>query len=174
MKPLRAGFATFRAALATPELRRVQAAWTAGAIGNWAFFVVLAIYAFDEGGATAVGLAALARMLPAGLTAPFTSLLADRRSRRDLLLEATLVRALSLAAIVAAVALDASLAVVLVLAAVQTIACTAAKPAQASLLPLLARSPEQLAAANAAWSGIDSAGFCAGALLGGALAAGPA
>ena len=151
----------------------MQAAWTAGATGNWAFFVVLAIYAFDEGGATAVGLAALARMLPAGLTAPFTSLLADRRSRRDLLLEATLVRALSLGAIVAAVALDAPLALVLVLAAVQTIACTAAKPAQAALLPLLARSPEQLAAANAAWSGIDSAGFVAGALLGGALAAGP-
>jgi MFS family permease len=173
VKPLRAGLATLRAAFATPELRRVQVAWAAAAVGNWAFFVVLAIYAFDEGGATAVGVAALARMLPAGLTAPFTSLLADRRSRRDLLLAATLVRALSLGAIVAAVALGGPLALVLVLAAVQTIACTAAKPAQASLLPLLARSPEQLAAANAAWSAIDSAGFCAGALLGGALAAGP-
>jgi hypothetical protein len=54
---------------------------------------------------------------------------------------------------------------------VQTIAGSAAKPAQAALLPLLARSPEQLAAANTAWNVIDSAGFCVGALLGGVLAA---
>src|SRR5829696_973561 len=112
-----------RAALATPELRRVQAAWIASALGYWASFVLIAIYAFDQGGAAAVGLAPLAR--------------------------------------------------VLVLAAVQTIAGTAAKPAQASLLPLLARTPEQLAAANASWSGIDSVGYFAGSLLGGLLAAGP-
>src|SRR5215217_1352661 len=162
-----------RAALATPELRRVQAAWIASALGYWASFVLIAIYAFDQGGAAAVGLAALARMLPAGVTAPFTSLLADRRSRRDVLLQATLVRALALALTVVAVALEAPLALVLVLAAVQTIAGTAAKPAQASLLPLLARTPEQLAAANACWSGIDSVGYFAGSLLGGLLAAGP-
>jgi hypothetical protein len=35
-------------------------------------------------------------MLPADLTAPFTSLLSHRRSRRDLLLAATLIRALTL------------------------------------------------------------------------------
>ena len=159
-------------ALATPELQRVHAAWGAVALGKWAFFVLLAIYAFEQGGASAVGLAVLARMLPAGVTAPFTSLLADRRSRRDLLLAATLVRALALGLIAVAVTIGAPFALVLVLAAVQTIAGSAAKPAQAALLPLLARSPEQLAAANTAWNVIDSAGFCVGALLGGVLAAG--
>jgi MFS family permease len=173
VKPLRNGFLTLREALATPELRRVQVAGAASSLGNWAFFIVLAIYAFEQGGAAAVGLAALARMLPAGLAAPLTSLLADRRSRRDLLLEASAARALAVAVIVGAVLVDASLALVLVLAAVQTIAWIAAKPAQAALLPLLARTPEQLAATNAASSAIDSAAFCAGALLGGALAAGP-
>jgi predicted MFS family arabinose efflux permease len=159
-------------ALATSELRRVYAAWGAVALGKWAFFVLLAIYAFEHGGASAVGLAVLARMLPAGVTALFTSVLADRRSRRDLLLAATLVRALALALIAVAVEIGAPFALVLVLAAVQTIAGSAAKPAQAALLPLLARSPEQLAAANTAWNVIDSAGFCVGALLGGVMAAG--
>jgi MFS family permease len=140
VQPLRAGLATLLAALATPELRRVQASWAAMSLGNWTVFVVLAIYAFGEVGAAAVGVAALVRMLPAGLSAPFTSLLADRRSRRDLLLEAAVVQAAALALIVAAVALNAPLAVVLALAAVQMIACSAANPAQAALLPLLASS----------------------------------
>lgn len=87
MQPLRAGLATLRAALATSELRRLQASWAATSLGSWTVFVVLAIYAFDEGGAAAVGVAALVRMLPAGLSAPFTSLLTDRRSRRDTLCE---------------------------------------------------------------------------------------
>jgi MFS family permease len=173
VQPRRAGVATLRAALATPELRRLQAAWAAISLGTWSFFVVIAIYAFEQGGAAAVGLAALARMLPAGLTAPFTSLLADRRSRRDLLLEATLIRAFALAGIVVLVAFGAPLGLVLVLAALETIAFAAVNPAQASLLPLLSRTPAQLAAANVASYGIDSAGYFAGALLGGALAAGP-
>ena len=171
MQPLRAGLATLRAALATPELRRVQASWAAISLGTWTVFVVLAIYAYDEGGAAAVGVAALVRMLPAGLSAPFTSLLADRRSRRDLLHEAAAVQAVALVLIVAAVALAAPLAVVLALAAVQMIAFSAANPAQAALLPLLARSPEQLAAANVATYGIESAGYCVGSVIGGVLVA---
>jgi hypothetical protein len=128
------------------------------------FYVVLAIFAFNVGGAAAVGVAGLVRMLPAGLTAPFTSLLADRRSRRDLLLAAATVRTLALALIVAAVAIEAPLAIVLVLAAFETVAQAAVNPAQASLLPLLARTPGQLAAANTSGYVIESAGFCLGAL----------
>ena len=110
-------------------------------------------------------------MLPAAFAAPVTSLLADRSSRRDVMVGATLVRAGSLALVAAAVALGAPFAVVLVLAACFTIASTAIKPAQAALLPTLARTPEQLAASNAAWSGIDNAGFLIGAILGGSLVA---
>jgi predicted MFS family arabinose efflux permease len=44
---------------------------------------------------------------------------------------------------------------------------TAYKPAQAALLPSLARSPAQMGAANAVWSAVDSTGFVVGALAGG-------
>lgn len=168
----RSGFTRMlSSAFAARDLRLIQLAWAACSIGGWAFMVALAIYAYRVGGATAVGLAALARMLPAGLAAPFTGLLGDRHSRRDVLVACSALRVFCLAGAAAAVAAGAGLAVVLALAALFTIATTAHRPAQAGLLPILARTPEQLAAANAVWSGVDNAGFLVGALMGGVAVA---
>ena len=158
-------------ALATTQLRRLQLAWTAASVGSWTFFIVLAVYAYNEGGATAVGVAALARMVPAGLAAPLAGVIVDRRSRRDVLLAITIGRALLLAGIAAAVAVAAPLAVVLALSAALTALATAHKPAQAALLPALAETPRQIAASNAVLTAVDSAGFLAGSLLGGVLVA---
>jgi len=160
-----------RDGLATSALRRVQAAWAATAVGSWAFFVALAVYAYDVGGAPAVGLAAVVRMVPAALAAPATSLLGDRYSRRNVLLALALVRALVLAVAAAVVALDGPPAVVFALAAVFTAVGTGHKPAQAALLPSLADEAGQLAASNALWSAIDNVGFLAGAAGGGLLIA---
>jgi hypothetical protein len=67
-------------ALATAALRRLQIAWACSALASWTLFIALAVYADQRGGATAVSLAALARMLPAGLAAPLSGLLCDRRA----------------------------------------------------------------------------------------------
>jgi MFS family permease len=158
-------------ALATADLRRLQLAWTAASVGGWVFFIVLAVYAYDQGGATAVGVAALARMVPAGLAAPLAGVIVDRRARRDVLLAITVGRSLVLAGVAAAVAADAPLALVLILGALFTGLATAHKPAQAALLPSLAHTPRQLAASNAVWTAVDSAGFLAGSLLAGVLVA---
>ncbi len=64
-------------------------------VGGWAFMVAISVYAYGKGGAAAVGLAALVRMLPAGLAAPVAGVLADRHSRRDVLLVASAGRALA-------------------------------------------------------------------------------
>jgi MFS family permease len=158
-------------ALATASLRRLQAGWAISAVGGWVFFVALAVYAFDVGGATAVGAAALTRMIPAGLAAPLAGVLVDRHSRRDMLLGSIIARALILTGIGAAVAASAPLVVVLGLGALFTIVATAHRPAQAALLPGLVETPHQLAASNAVWSAIDSGAFLAGALLSGGLIA---
>ena len=158
-------------ALATAQLRRLQIGWAVSAVGGWVFFVALSVYAFDVGGATAVGAAALTRMVPAGLAAPLAGVLVDRNSRRDVLLGAIALRALILGAIGAAIAAAAPLAFVLTLAALFTIVATAHKPAQASLLPSLVETPQQLAASNAVWSAVDNGAFLVGALLSGALIA---
>jgi MFS family permease len=164
-------YSSLAGALATAQLRRLQFGWAVSAVGGWVFFVALAVYAFDVGGATAVGAAALTRMVPAGLAAPLAGVLVDRRSRRDVLLGSIALRAVVLAGIGAAVASDAPLTLVLVLAALFTIVATAHKPAQASLLPSLAETPHQLAASNAVWSAVDNGAFLVGALLSGALIA---
>jgi MFS family permease len=158
-------------ALATSALRRVQASWAAASVGSWAFFVALSVYAYGVGGASAVGLAAAVRMVPAALAAPAMSLLGDRYSRRNVLVALSLVRALVLAVAAAVVALDGPAAVVFALAAVFTAVGTGHKPAQAALLPGLADEAGQLAASNALWAAIDSVGFLVGAAGGGLLVA---
>src|SRR3954463_8030301 len=99
----RSGRESGRSALATADLRRLQLAWLASATGAWVFFVALAVYAYDAAGAAGVGAAALVRMVPAGLAAPFAGMLADRMSRRDALLVALVGRALILVLIAASI-----------------------------------------------------------------------
>src|SRR4051794_21563955 len=160
-----------RAALATPALRRVQLAWSTSQIGSWGSFVALSVYAYDAGGASAVGVAAFARMVPAGLAAPLGGVLVDRHSRRNVVLWSLVVRAVLLGAIAAAVAVSAPLAVVLALAALATVAGTVHRPGQGALLTTLAETPAQLAASNANWSGLDNAAFLVGSLPGGVFIA---
>src|SRR3954470_8490014 len=132
---MRAGL---RAALATPLLRTIQGSWCAASVGGWALFVALSVYAFDRGGAAAVGLAAVARMVPAGLAAPLAGVLVDRRPRRDVLVAVCAGRAVLLALMGLAVSAEAPLAPVVVLAALVTVLMAAHRPAQAALLPSLA------------------------------------
>jgi MFS family permease len=164
-------FRLAREALATRDLRALQVASLAAGVGGWAFMVSLAVHAYAVGGAAAVGLAALVRMAPAGLAAPLTGLAADRFPRRDVLLAATLARALILGGAALAVALHAPFALLLVLATLFTVAATAHKPAQAALLPHLAPSTTRQAASNALWTAIDNGAFVAGAIAGGLLVA---
>jgi MFS family permease len=170
------GRASFRQsltdALATADLRRLVLAWAAVSVGTWTFFIVLSVYAYEQGGAAAVGVAALTRMVPAGLAAPLAGVIVDRASRRDVLLRSTLGRALVLAATAAAVDAGAPLAVVLALGALYTLLYTAHVPAQAALLPTIAETPRQIAASNAVLTSVDSAGFFAGSLLGAVLMTG--
>jgi MFS family permease len=160
-----------RAGLATRPLRRLQGACGASALGSWTFFVALAVYAYRAGGPTAVGAAALVRMVPAGLAAPVAGMLVDRRARRDVLIATLVLRAGIVTAIAATVAAGAPLAPVLVLAALFTVVSSAHKPAQAALLPALAETPRQLGAANALSTAFDNAAFMAGSLVAGALIA---
>ena len=161
-----------RAALATAALRRLQFAWAFTSVAHWSSTIVLAVYGYRVGGAAAVGLIGLARLLPAAFTAPLTSLIGDRHSRRDVLLIASLLRCVLGLLVAACVFAGLPLAVAVALAALKTICGMPYKPAQAAFLPQLATTPEQMAAANAVWSAIESIGFLVGAIGGGLLIAG--
>ena len=61
-------------------------------LGQWGYEVALAVFAYRAGGAAAVGVVALIRLLPAAIVAPFAALLGDRFRRRRLMVAADLVR----------------------------------------------------------------------------------
>jgi MFS family permease len=154
-----------------PNLRRLELAWAGSTIGYWSYGIALAVYAYQAGGAAAVGLVGLIRILPSALASPFAALLADRFPRRQVMVLADVVRAavLVLAGLAAVLGLPAGL--VYTLSAVFSLASATFRPAQAALLPSLANNPEELTAANVASSTIESVGVFLGPALGGVLLA---
>jgi MFS family permease len=149
-------------------MRRVQLAWGAAIAAEWAHFVGLGVYAYDQGGAAAVGVAGLVRLLPAALVAPFAASLGDRFRRERFLLATALVGAAALAGSAAA-AFAGQRALVFALGAVIGLSSTLFRPALQALLPSLARTPEELIAANGATSTIESLGTLLGPVVAGVL-----
>jgi MFS family permease len=157
--------------LASPPLRRLQLAWTASILGHWGYVVALGVYAYDQGGAAAVGLVGVIRLIPAAVAAPFTASLADRFQRVAVMVTSDLVRCALMLAAAATIAVDGPAAFVYALVAAVTVVGTVFRPAQAALLPGLVRSPAQLTAANVASSTLESVGTFLGPALGGLLLA---
>ena len=88
----RASFRALGAVLRRPRLRRLQLAWVGSILGGWAYLVALGVYAYEQGGASAVGLVGLIRLLPAAIVSPFTATLVDRFSRVTVMVASDLVR----------------------------------------------------------------------------------
>ena len=161
----------FAAVFANEDLRRLELAWSSSVLGQWGYEVALAVFAYRAGGAAAVGVVALIRLLPAAIVAPFAALLGDRFRRRRIMVAADLVRVCTMSGAAAAVFAGAPAEVVYALAVVTALSGTAFPPAQAALLPSLARTPEELTAANATTTTIESVAVFAGPALGGLLLA---
>jgi MFS family permease len=157
----------FRAVLSNPTLRRIQVAWAGSETGKWMYVVAVAVFAYRTGGATAVGIVALIRIVPAALIAPFAAVLTDRFRRERVMLFADVSRALVLVAAALVVAFSLPAEIVYVLAGCVTVLSTTFRPAQAALLPTVSRTPEELTAANVAQSTIAAVGSFAGPALGG-------
>jgi MFS family permease len=159
-----------RAALRNAQLRRVQLAWGATVLAEWMHFVALGVFAYSAGGTVAVGIAGAARMLPAALLAPFAAVLGDRFRRERVLAATAALGGLALAGSAAAASEGSELAVY-VLAGVVGIALTVIRPTQQALLPSLARTPDELVAANGTTSTVESVATLAGPLVAGLLIA---
>ena len=169
---IRESVRSFGAVFENPALRRLQLANAGAVVGAWAYMVALAVYAYREDGALAVGLLATVRWLCAGLAAPVAGVIGDRYSRVRVMAASDLVRALMLVAMSIIVLADGPVPAVYGLAILATLSATPFSPAQAALLPQLARSPAELTAANATTSAVDNVGSFFGPALGGLLVAG--
>lgn len=155
--------------LREPDIRRLLLALAGSYVGYWGFTVALGVWAYQRGGAELVGVAAFVRLAPSALFGPFMGLIADRYPRARVMVVCDLTRAVILGGVAVAVAAEAPAAVVIVPLAIVSVAGGVFRPAQAALMPALARTPAELTAANAAAATIESVGIFLGPALGGVL-----
>jgi MFS family permease len=152
------------------DLRRVILAWAASNLASRASAIAVAVYAYQAGGAAAVGVIAFIRLIATSLLAPVLGVLADRRQRKRVMIEVELVRAVLFGLLAAFVAMDVP-AAVYALAVSVAIAEPLFRSAQAALTPSLVSTPAELTAANVVASGVESLGLFLGPALGAVLLA---
>ncbi len=157
------------AVFANRNLRRIELAFAGSAIGDWAYATAVAVWAYGVGGAQAVGIWTAIRLALMAISAPFSSGLADKLSRKKLMISADLGRAVLVAAAGTCLVLDTPAAPIFVLATVTSLLGTPFLVAQRSMLPSLAERPEELTAANGTASTIDSLAFFVGPATGALL-----
>ena len=164
-----------RTSLATvfrnPALRRLNVALAGSMIGDWAYATAIAVWAYDVGGAVAVGIWGTVRLTLGAVLTPFGAALADRISRKTVMVAADVLRAVLVLAAAGCVYWDAPTAVVFVLATLSPLVGTPFRPAQMAITPSLVDSPDELTAANGVASTLESLAFFLGPAIGGLLLA---
>jgi MFS family permease len=153
------------------NVRNIQLAGASDVLGTYAYGVALPVYAYHAGGARAVGLLFFARFVLAALAAPWFGVMADRWSRRRLMLSADVLRCGIFAAMTVVAGTGGSAYAIFVLAVASTIISGSYPAARAALLPSLVESPEELTSANLVGNSIASVGMLVGFALGGVLLA---
>jgi MFS family permease len=148
-----------------PGLLRAELAYVGFNVAEWATWVSILAYAYQVGGAAATGLAAVVQLVPAALVAPLASIAGDRYRRERVLLGGYVAQAAAMAATAAALLAGAPVPLVYALAALATTTITVTRPAQGALLPTLARTPDELTAANVASSWTESVSVLVGPAL---------
>ena len=167
----RSSLASFGRTFRSPDLARAQVAYVAFSITEWATFIALIVYAFEDGGSVMVGLVSLLWSIPAAILAPIGASLGDRHRRERVLLLAYAALAFTIGLAALALLLDAPALVVYLAGTSAGWLMILVRPTHASLLPRLAHTPEELTSAYASVGVIESVSVLVGPLLAGALMA---
>jgi hypothetical protein len=157
--------AVVRTVSGNPGLLRVELAFAGFNVAEWATWVSILAFAYEVGGAAATGLVALVQLVPAALVAPLAAIAGDRFRRERVLLAGYLAQSLAMAATAAALLAEAPVPLVYGLAALSATSITITRPAQNALLPSLARTTDELTAANVASSWTESVSVLGGPAL---------
>jgi MFS family permease len=168
---LRQTLRSYRVIATNRRLRTVELAWGAAISAEWAHFVALGVFAFQTDGALGVGVVGFIRLVPAAVLAPFAASLADRMPRERFLGCVCLLGTLAFCASAAAYSLGPYATAIYAAAAVAAIASTLIRPGLQALLPSLASTPDELVAANACSSTLESLGTFLGPAIGGFVVA---
>ncbi len=155
---------------ANPALSALVLANGISAIGDWLYLTVIPVLVYRETANPAlVGLAAAARLLPWLLLSIPAGIVADRVSRRHLLLLAESSRASLMFLMTGLLLLGGPLWIAFGIALAAVAAGTFAMPAQGTLIPDLARDEGELGIANVLSSTFDNLACILGPALAGLL-----
>ncbi|HEX3337263.1 MAG TPA: MFS transporter [Jatrophihabitans sp.] len=157
--------------LGSGALLRAQLSFGAAFTAEWSFTVAIGLVAFADGGAVAVGLVGLLRLLPAALLAPVIAAYADRVPRERALFASSAVRGVATLAAAPILAAGGPVVIVYALAVVSTIAFTPFRASHSALMPSLCRTPDQLTSVNVVRGALDSLSVILGALVAALLVA---
>lgn len=160
---------SLRRVLANRSLRRIQAAFLASTIGDWAYATALTVWAYTEGGAAAVGAFTAVRFVAMAFAGPLGSVIADKVPRRAFMITTDLVRAVLVASAALVVALVGPALAVYVLGVVTSVVGAPFRSAQAGLIPQLVDRPDELTASNAVAANLENVATFAGPALGALL-----
>lgn len=156
-----------RIVVSSRDLRLVVAAFLGFNFADWARWLAVIVYAYGQGGASEAGVVSLLQLIPAAIAAPFVSSLGDRYPRHRVLLLALGSQAVLMTATGLALVAGAPSILVYGLAMLAVIGTVLTRPSYASLLPSLARTPDELTAASVASSWMEAAGVLSGPLVAG-------
>ncbi len=131
--------------------------------------MALGVFAYEAGGAAAVGIAAIVRLLPSALAAPFMALPGDRFPRERVLTVVELSRGALVIGAGAAALADLPPLWVYGLMGLAAVVSSALRSVQFALLPSLTSDPEELVAANVGLASIEGLGTLVGPAIGGVL-----
>lgn len=151
--------------LANRDLRRVLVSYFAFNIAECGTWVAILLYAYEVTGPGSVGIVALLQLVPAALAAAPAAALGDRYPRHRVLAIGYLGQAAAMLGTAAAMLLDLPVAVVYASAIVAATALVVTRPTQSALLPSLARTPDELTAANGAAGIVEGLGVLVGPLV---------
>lgn len=158
-----------RAVFANHDLRHVELAYLLFIAARWGARLAILVFAFERGGAAETGLAAVIQLVPAAIVAPLASTLGDRIRRDRALLIGFGVQTAAVGATAAALLWSAPVAVVYTLAALMAASMTTTRPVVSAMFPQLARSPDELIAANVVAGSIHGAMVLVGPAVAGVL-----
>jgi MFS family permease len=132
---------------------------------EYAVWIAMLVYAYDNGGPSEAGLVAVAQLAPAAVVAPALSTLADRYPPVRLLVCSYLVQGLAMGLVAGLIIADAPRLAVYAAAVIASVAIVGIRPGQAPLLPAVATSTAELTSANVALAWAESVGVVLAGLL---------
>jgi MFS family permease len=160
-----------RATFANRGLRRMTLGYLAFSATEYAVWIAMLVYAYEQGGATAAGVVALVQLVPATLFAPIGGVLSDRRRPAAVLAWGYVTQCAALSATAAVLLGGGPPVLAYFFATLVTTLITITRPAQAVLGPSLARTPEELTGFNVLIGWIESAAVLVGPALTGVILA---